>query len=78
MKPVRRHDVFGLVLHLAFERLQHDVRQVDADDVIAVGGQAVQLRPHQSAARAGLVLNDGFDARTFFLEHELLVARGQV
>ena len=33
-----------------FERLQDDVRQVDADDVGAVGGQLIHLRPQQAAA----------------------------
>ncbi len=78
VKPIDRRDVLGLVLHLAFERLQHDVRQVDADDGVAVRRQAVHLRPHEAAARTGFVLDDGLDARTFLFQHELLVARGNV
>ena len=63
VEPVDRRDVVGLVLHLAFERLQHDVRQVDADHVEAVAGKLVDLRPHEPAARARLVLHDRIDAR---------------
>ena len=44
----------------------------------AVGGQLVHLRPHQRAARAGLVLDDGVDGRALLLQHHLLVARRQV
>ena len=73
VKPVDGRDVFRLVLHLTFERLEHDVRQIDADDVEAVAGQLIHLRPHEAAARAGLVLHDRLDLRTPLLEHRLLV-----
>ena len=78
MEPVDRHHIVGFVLDLAFEGLQHDMRQVDADDVEAIGRHAVDLRPHQAAAGAGFVLDDGFDAGAAFFQHQLLVARGNV
>jgi hypothetical protein len=78
VEPVDRRHVLGLVLHLALERLQHDVREVDADDVQPVGRQLVHLRPHEATARAGLVLDDGLDGRAAALQHDLLVARRDV
>ena len=78
VEPEHRRDVLGLVLHLALDRLEHDVRQVDADDVHAVARQLVHLRPHQAAAGAGLVLDDRVDRRALLLQHDLLVARRQV
>src|SRR5260221_76801 len=78
VEPVCRRDVLGLVLHLAFERREHDVRQVDSDDVQAVRGQGVQLVPHDGAAHPRLVLDDGLDRGAFLLQHELLVPRRYV
>ena len=78
MEPEHRGDVGRLVLHLAFDRLEHDVRQVDAHHVQPVARQAVDLRPHQAAASPGLVLDDGVDRRAFLLEHHLLMARRQI
>ena len=77
MKPVGRGDVFGLVLHIAFERLQHDMRQVAADDGVTVSRQAVQLRPREAAAGTRLVHHDQF-ALMFLAEHGLLPARHDV
>ena len=78
VEPEHRRDVLGLVLHLAFDRLEHDMRQVDADDVEAVARERVHLRPHETAARARLVLDDGLDRRAVLLQHHLLVARREV
>jgi hypothetical protein len=78
VEPEHRRHVLGLVRDVAFHRLQHHVRQVDADDVDAVGGQRVGLAPEQGAAGAGLVLDHGVDRRALLLQHHLLVARRQV
>ena len=76
--PEHRRHVVGLVRDVALHRLQHHVRQVDADDVEAVGGQRVGLAPEQGAAGAGLVLDHGVDRRALLLQHHLLVARRDV
>src|SRR5207302_650079 len=78
VKPVRRRDVLGLVLHLSLERREHDVRQIDADDVEPVARQGVHLVPHDGAPHSRLVLDDGFYRGAFLLQHELLVPRRDV
>src|SRR5258706_7802338 len=50
-------DIVGLVLDVALERLQHEVRHVGAHDRIAVAGKAVELRPRERAAGARLRLD---------------------
>jgi hypothetical protein len=78
VEPEHRRHVLGLVLDLAFHRLQHHVRQVDADDVHAVGRQLVGGAPQQRTTGAGLVLDDGVDGRALLLQHHLLVPRREV
>ena len=78
VEPEHRRHVVGLVRDVALHRLQHHVRQVDADDVEAVGGKRVGLAPEQRATGTGLVLDHGVDRRALLLQHQLLVARRQV
>ena len=43
-------NVLRLVLHGAFQRLQHDMRKVGAHQRIAIAGEGIDLRPRQRAA----------------------------
>src|SRR6266404_209538 len=78
MEPEDGCDVLCLVLHLPFDGLKHDVREVDTDDVEAIAGELIHLRPHEAASCARLVLNDGVDRRTVLLQHNLLVTSGYI
>ena len=58
VEEIDRRDVLGLELCPRLERLQHDVRQVDADHRVAVAGHRIQLRPGECAAGTRLVDDD--------------------
>src|SRR5690606_37872003 len=70
-------DVVGLVSDLAGHRLEKQVGQVEAHDGVAIGRQAVELRPSHGSTGPRLILDDEPMAGEL-LEARLLQARSDV
>ena len=78
MKPKNGRDVGRFVLNFTFNRLKHNVRQIDTHHIEAIAWQVVHLGPHETAACTGFVLNDGVDGAAFLFEHHLLMSCRQI
>ena len=78
MEPKDGRDVGRFVLNFTFNRLKHNVWQIDTHHIEAIAWQVVHLSPHEAAACTGFVLNDGVDGAAFLFEHHLLVPCRQI